>query len=150
MTQSETAAPTRLSLRRTFAAPRERVFAAWTTPEIARQFMGPGDVEASEIRMDPRTGGSYSITMVKPDGERLVASGVYREVRAPERIVCTWSWEEDDPALERETLLTLDFIERGEQTELVLTHENFRDAQQRDNHNEGWTEILDQLGPALA
>jgi uncharacterized protein YndB with AHSA1/START domain len=149
MTETKATAPTTLCLRRTFAASRDRVFAAWTTPAIAREFMGPGDVRADKIEMDVRVGGSYSITMLKPDGERLIASGIYREVRPPERIVCTWSWEEDDPALARETLLTLEFIERGEATEVVLTHENFRDEQQRDNHREGWTPILEQLAGAL-
>jgi uncharacterized protein YndB with AHSA1/START domain len=150
MNDTKTTAPVSLSLRRTFAAPRERVFAAWTTPEIARQFFGPGDVTVPEMEMDVRVGGTYKITMLKSDGERLLVSGVYREVRAPERLVCTWSWEEDDPALERETLLTLEFFERGDATEVVLTHEHFRDEQQRNNHEGGWTAILDQLSGAVS
>ncbi|HVN68720.1 MAG TPA: SRPBCC domain-containing protein [Candidatus Binatia bacterium] len=140
---------TGLVLRRTYDAPRERVFAAWTSPQALRRFLGPGDVTVPDVQIDARTGGTYRIVMRKADGEELVASGVYREIRPPERIVCTWSWEEDDPALEKETLLTLEFIERGEKTELVLTHEAFRDATQRDNHEHGWTAILDQLGASL-
>jgi len=41
--------------------------------------------------------------------------------------------------------LTLEFVDRGEESELVLTHESFRDATQRDNHQEGWKTILAQL-----
>lgn len=140
---------TGLVLRRTYDVPRERLFAAWTTPEILKQFLGPGDVTVSELEMDLRVGGTYRIVMAKPDGERLPVSGVYRDVRAPERIVCTWSWEEDDPALEKETLLTLEFLDHGEKSELVLTHEAFRDSTQRDNHEEGWSAILEQLAGAF-
>ena len=93
--------------------------------------------------------GAYRIVQLTLDGKRLVVGGVYRELRAPEGIVCTWSWEDDDPALENESLLTLDFIERGENTELVLTHEAFRDATQRDNHEHGWTAILAQLADTI-
>lgn len=149
MNDMPTDTSTGLVLRRTFGVPRERLFAAWTTPQILQQFLGPADITVPEVQVDPRVGGSYRIIMLKPDGERLVVGGVYRELKAPERIVCTWSWEEDDPALENESLLTLEFIERGRETELVLTHEAFRDVTQRDNHEHGWTAILHQLNGTL-
>jgi len=140
---------TGLVLRQTFDAPRERLFEAWTTPAIAKEFLGPSEVKIEEIAMDPRIGGAYRVAFRRPDGELMVARGIYRELRAPERIVCTWAWDEDDPALEKETLLTIEFHERGGKTELVLTHERFRDSEQRDNHEHGWTAILSQLGRTL-
>ena len=88
--------------------------------------------------------------MVSDDGEEFVAIGTYREFDRPTRVVCTWQWEEDDPAFARETILTLDFLPRGAATEMTLTHENFRDAQQRDNHAEGWEMIFEKLERVLA
>jgi uncharacterized protein YndB with AHSA1/START domain/predicted enzyme related to lactoylglutathione lyase len=149
MSQSPTVPDTRLVLRRTYEASRERLFAAWTTPETLRQFFGPGDTSVIEAELDVRERGRYRITFRRPDGEQLTVGGVYREIRAPERIVCSWAWEEDDPALEKETLLTLEFFDRGDATELILTHEDFRDATQRDNHERGWTPMLDQLADVL-
>jgi uncharacterized protein YndB with AHSA1/START domain len=134
-----------LVLRRTFDASRERLFAAWTTPEVIREFFGPGDVTIENVEIDARPGGAYRIDFKRADGEGLTARGIYRELRSSEKIVCTWAWDEDDPALEKETLLTIEFFDRNGQTELVLTHELFRDAQQRDNHKEGWSAILDKL-----
>jgi uncharacterized protein YndB with AHSA1/START domain len=134
-----------LVLRRTYKAERRRVFEAWTTPEIAATFMGPGDATVPEIHMDVRPGGAYSITMLRADGERMVVKGVYREVVAPERLSMTWSWEEDDPADERETLLTVEFHEKGDETELVLTHEWLASAGSRERHEHGWTLVVDQL-----
>jgi uncharacterized protein YndB with AHSA1/START domain len=109
MSNAHTPVAPALVLRRTYAAPRQRVFAAWTKPEIAMKFLGPDDVAVTDVRMDVRTRGSYRITMLMPDGERWNVGGTYREVRPPERLVMTWRWEEDKPEDEHETLLTLEF-----------------------------------------
>ncbi|HEX3467387.1 MAG TPA: SRPBCC domain-containing protein [Candidatus Elarobacter sp.] len=145
MTNTSTSTSPSLTLRHTYDAPRARVFEAWTKPEIAATFLGPAEVKATNITMDVREGGAYSITMLKPDGEELVASGTYREVLVPERLVMTWRWREDDPADEHETLLTLEFNEQGAGTELVLTHAQFASEESRDNHSHGWGSILDKL-----
>jgi uncharacterized protein YndB with AHSA1/START domain len=144
-----TSAPATLTMKHTFNASPQRVYQAWTDPKIMREFMCPSEITCAEAEADVRVGGRYRVVMVQPDGERFIASGTYREVVPNERIVCTWSWDEDDPTLERETILTLEFAPHGEQTELTLTHENFRDAQQRDNHADGWGAILTKLERAL-
>ena len=136
-------------LRRTYDAPRERVFAAWTNPDTAARFFSTSAAEATEIRMDVKTGGSYSITMQSTEMGRLVVRGTYLEVKAPERLVMTWSWEEDDPADEHESLLSLDFNEHDGRTELVLTHEKLASAESRNSHEHGWTMIVDQLATML-
>ena len=138
-----------LILRRTYKAPRQRVFDAWTKPELAAKVLGPGDVTVPEIEMDVRTGGTYRLVMLMPDGERMNVGGTYREVRAPERLAMTWRWEEDDPADEFDTLLTLDFNEVAGGTELVLTHEQLASVESRDRHADGWGKIMDQLADAV-
>ncbi len=138
-----------LVLSRIYDAPPERLYAAWTNPKAAANFMGPDKVKATEIEMDVRVGGNHSLVMVLEDGSRMPARGVYREVQPPKRLSMTWIWEEDDKSEEQETLLTLEFRERGKQTELILTHENLKSIESRDNHEEGWTAILDQLTTSL-
>ncbi len=149
MTNLQSPAVPAVILRRTYRAPRKRVFAAWTNPEIAVHFFSTGDIKATDIRMDVKTGGTYSITMVSPEADRFVARGIYREVNVPERLVMTWRWEEDDPAEEYDSLLTLDFNERDGETELVLTHEKISSIESRDRHERGWTLIVDQLAGVL-
>jgi uncharacterized protein YndB with AHSA1/START domain len=148
MTQTGTPVVPAIVLRRTYKASRDRVFDAWTKPEIATRFLGPGDVVARNITMDVREGGSYSITMDTPDGE-MIARGKYREVRRPERLSMTWSWQEDDPKDEVESLLSLEFNERDGGTELVLTHEQLASVESAERHTEGWTAILEQLGTVV-
>jgi uncharacterized protein YndB with AHSA1/START domain len=138
-----------LVLRRTYAAPRQRVFDAWTNPELAAKFLGPPDVAVPKIDMDVRTGGSYRIAMLRPDGETWYVGGIYRDVRPPERLSMTWTWEEDKPEDVHETLLTLEFNERDGGTELVLTHEQFATVESRDGHEKGWSGILEQLAAVL-
>ena len=141
---------TGLVLRRTFDAARDRVFDAWTSPAMLREFLAPPEGKIGDVAIDLRPGGKYHIEVVHDDGDVWTVRGVYREVRRPERIVCTWGWDEDDPSLRHETLLTLEFLERSGKTELVLTHERFRDQEQRDNHEGGWSKILQQLDRAFA
>ena len=139
-----------LVLRRTYAAPRKRVFDAWTKPELAMKFLGPGEHTVPNVEMDVRTGGTYRIAMQRPEGDTWYASGTYRDVSPPKRLSMTWRWEEDKPEDEHETLLTLEFNEVPGGTELVLTHAQLATAESRERHTEGWTIIMEQLDPIVA
>ncbi len=149
MTDQRTTSAPSLVLRRVYDATPERLFAAWTSPKEAAVFMGPGNVKATDVEMDPRVGGSYRIVMVLEDGSRMPVRGIYREVVEPTRLSMTWRWEEDDTKDERDTLLTVEFLARGDKTELVLTHDGFASAESRDNHEHGWTAITEHLAAVL-
>jgi uncharacterized protein YndB with AHSA1/START domain len=138
-----------LVIRRTYDVAPERVYQAWTTPEVAKQFLGPDDVKAAEVDMDVRVGGTYHIVMQMSDGERWTVGGTYREVVPARRLQMTWRWQEDDPKDEHETLLTLEFNPHNGGTELVLTHEKFASQESRDGHLRGWEAILDALRSVL-
>ncbi len=131
-----------LRLTRAIPAPREVVFRAWTDPEALKRWWVPVEgmsVPAAEV--DLRPGGRYRFTMRNAKGEDVHLSGVYREVRPPERLVYTWRWE----GSEDETLVTVDFEATGGTTLLHLTHEQFRDDAVRDRHGIGWRGVLDRL-----
>ncbi len=124
--QFETQSPTSLRLSRTFAAPREKVFKAWTDPKALTKWFAPSDQFETKIpQLD-----------LKPGGRR--------EVRAPERLVFTWRWE-SEPGDAQDTLVTVEFRDRGDSTELVLTHERFPSEGARDEHKKGWGGCLDRL-----
>jgi glutathione S-transferase len=140
-------ASTSLVLRRTFGAPVGRVFDAWLTPEAMRGFM-QGEHKILDLSVDPRVGGTCRITWDTPNGIMTVG-GVYREIVKNERIVSSWTWEEDDPSEVHETLLTLEFHPLGSKTELVLTHTNLRSEESRDGHASGWSTIVEKLADQL-
>jgi uncharacterized protein YndB with AHSA1/START domain len=150
MNDTKTQAAPRLVIRRRFAAPRARVYAAFTQPQQMRQWAGPGDVSVPEMEADLRVGGAYRMTMLQPDGQRMAVGGVYRELNEPERISYTWRWEEDSPDEEIDTLVTVEFHDLGNETELVLTHEQFASEESCANHADGWDAALDKFASFLA
>jgi uncharacterized protein YndB with AHSA1/START domain len=149
MSDIQTAAVPSLVIRRTFNAPRERVFSALTSVELIRQWFGPPGADVGEVTFDARTGGRYRIAMKAPDGEEYNVGGVISEFRAPERLAYTFRWEEDDPQTERDTFVSIDFIERGKQTEMVLTHQGLPTEDSRERHAKGWNGALDKIAPLL-
>lgn len=146
----EPGVPFALRTRRTYAAPRDRVFGAWITPEAVRHWFihDPSDwVGAPEI--DARPGGHYRFT-VKYLGVTFTIHGTYLEVRPPERLVFTWEWQ-DDPLLEEDgdSLVTVEFHEKGGATEVVLTHEKLPSEAARREHAQGWEGCLDKFEPLV-
>jgi uncharacterized protein YndB with AHSA1/START domain len=78
---------------RVFDASRDRVFAAYTDPELIPQWWGPRDVPVTVDKMDVRRGGAWRFVHHDPDGNENGFRGTYREVAPPERIVQTFEWE---------------------------------------------------------
>ena len=124
-----------------FDAPRELVFAAWTEPERLKQWWGPGFFETVFAEVDLRPGGRYEL-LLEPGSMRLV--GEFREVTPPRRLVYTWRWIEGVPDT-RESLVTVEFREDGQRTEVVLVHDNFVGPGPVDMYDEGWRSGLSKL-----
>ena len=148
-----------LQVRRTFAAPREKVFAAWTQREQLEKWMCR-DVASHTIihhQQDIRPGGCWCLEVRDPaKNEVYWGQGVYREVKPVEKLVFTWSWTKDSPdganlhPGSEETLVTVEFFARGNSTEVVLTHTAFATAALRDEHDRGWNGCFDVLEKMLA
>jgi uncharacterized protein YndB with AHSA1/START domain len=141
-----------LILRRTLNAPLELAFNAWTSGEHIRQWMCPEpEMTCPSAIMDLRVGGKFRIQMKKLDGEFFTAVGEFREVKPPERLVYTWDFEKDGSGTEfgevegKPSLITVEFLKRGAQTEFVLTHSRFATPESRDNHAKGWSKIADSF-----
>ncbi len=146
-----------LQLRRTFAAPREKVFRAWTDRQALEKWMCR-DVPthaANYTQLDVRTGGSYRMEVHdSAGGITHVGQGVYKLVKPPEKVVFTWAWKKTSSLGGEfsecpETLVTVEFFERGAHTEVVLTHQGFDSAKLRDAHRTGWTGCFDALEKVL-
>lgn len=151
MSDRATYAGERLEIRRTMPAPLDRVWKAFTDPEEMQRWGAPKDKRVSEFVGDLRVGGSYRLTMVDLDGtDPYVAKGTYREIVPKSRIAYTWTWEEDAPEDEHETFVTWEFRAVGDETEVTLTHVGLRNAESRDGHRGGWTQMFDKFEAYLA
>lgn len=145
-----------LSVRCVFHAPRDRVFAAWTQREHLGKWMckvAP-DYQAEYLELDVRPGGLYRMRNTSPNGNVYLLRGEYREIRPPEKLAFTWQWEKA-PANRKEieemgeTLVTVEFFERGKETEVVLTHTGFTNADVRGRHEHGWNACFETLAGVL-
>jgi uncharacterized protein YndB with AHSA1/START domain len=135
-----------LRVERRFAAPPERLFAAWSTAEGLNRWSAPGEARPT-AEVDLRVGGRYRIVMEAPDGARHVVGGVYREIDPPRRLVYTWQWE-SIPGFP-ETRVTVEFSARADGgTDLVLVHEGLPDEGSRERHAHGWDGCFAKLAAA--
>jgi uncharacterized protein YndB with AHSA1/START domain len=110
------------TITRTFDAPRNLIWKAWTDPNEVQHWWHPRGVSTprEKVSLDVRAGGSYSYLMVNDaNGEEYPTAGTYLEVVEPERLVFTWG-SPDDPA-ETQPVITVTLTDRGEQTEMVFT-----------------------------
>jgi uncharacterized protein YndB with AHSA1/START domain len=131
-----------LVVRRLVPAPRARVFEAWTRPEIMAQWFAAAPDWRCEATADVTVGGSYRLRMVEPSGAIHEQFGEYREIVPVSRLVFTWSCPEVGV---KGSVVTLELEDRGEKTELILTHELPDDAEIRRSHEQGWTGCLTNL-----
>ena len=85
-TNAKSAALRPLTISRTFAAPRERVFACWSSAERMKLWFSPEGVDVPEAEIVCRPGGAFVICMRMPDGTEHWCRGAFGEVVPPERL----------------------------------------------------------------
>ncbi len=136
---------TALHIRRVFNAPRKRLFQAWTDPQRMIEWFchAKPNMTGRLIEMDVRPGGRYGFDVSSPEGKVFRLRGEYREIKPPEKLVFTWYWETEPEY--GEMMVTLEFVDLGDKSELILTHERFASDDSRDKHNSGWAFVLDSL-----
>ncbi|MER5471131.1 SRPBCC family protein [Streptomyces sp. NPDC002685] len=89
---ADPALPTIL-ITREFDASPERVFRAYTDPELVVQWLGPRRLTMRIDAYEARSGGSYRYVHSEDDGTEYGFRGVFHEVRRDERIVQTFAFD---------------------------------------------------------
>ncbi|HUH48803.1 MAG TPA: SRPBCC domain-containing protein [Mycoplana sp.] len=147
MSQLELTRDLELTVNRTIAAPREKVFNAWLSPQMLAKFMRACDgMEVPKVHTDPVKGGRFSILMAV-DGKEIPHAGTYLEIDPFSRLAFTW----ESPHSLDDSVVTIDLTELGEgTTEVTLRQVKFASEEARKGHESGWTRILAELAEALA
>jgi len=136
---------------RVFDAPRERVFAAYTDPELIPEWWGPRGTTTIVDQMDVRPGGAWRFVHRDPDGTETGFRGTYREVTPPERIVQTFEWEGMPGHVMVDTATFEDLGGRTKVTTTSLFHTpEERDGMLASGMERGLTETHDRLAELLA
>ena len=138
-----------LVIRRTFNAPRELVFRAWTEPQLLAQWSCPRGFSVTEQSGELRVGGSFATTMRSREGTEHRLRGVYREIVPPERLVFTHSWVDERGSPGPETLVTVTLTEHHGGTEMTFHQGMFASVGARDGHEQGWQSCFERLAELL-
>ena len=156
-----------LIITRIFDAPREKVWDAWTNPEMMKKWWGPATYTAPFITIDLRVGGKYHFCMrgkMAPGGpdQDFWSTGTYREIIENEKLVCTDSFSNEKGEIVSaeefgmsgfplECLVTVTFEDTDDgKTKMTLTHEGIPEGQMGDMTSQGWQSSFDKLEAALA
>jgi uncharacterized protein YndB with AHSA1/START domain len=140
---------TTLRMERTYAAPAQAVFDAWTSEEVMRRWWHVGgDWETPVATVDLRIGGEVRVVMRNPhEGVEYGGGGVYTEIDPPNRLAFTWLWDRDRS---QEQLIVIDFEERDGFTTVRFTHSNLWSEESVREHEDGWGKVFDNLERVLA
>jgi uncharacterized protein YndB with AHSA1/START domain len=153
-------------ITRSFAAPIEKVWDAWTNPETAVKWWGPKDWTSPEIKIDLHEGGTYLFCMRSPEGKDFWSTGTYEEIIPMIKLVFTDSFSDEkgnimDPVkfgmdldFPRESKVEVTFDEQDDNvTKLEIKYlpesEKVLKAMVKSQMKEGWNESLDKLASVL-
>jgi uncharacterized protein YndB with AHSA1/START domain len=137
-----------LRMERTFRAPAQAVFDAWTSEEVIRRWWhAEHDWETTVAEVDLRVGGAVRVVMRNPHGgEEYGGGGQYTEIDPPRRLAFTWIWNGDTTR----QLIELEFEERAGVTTVRFTHRGLWDEDAVRAHEDGWGKAFANLERALA
>ncbi len=143
--------PTNLVLvvQRKMKASPERLFDAWTKPELMSQWFHAGDQMTTPVaEADLKVGGPWRVVMRTAAGLEHMNNGKYLVIDRPNKLVFTWH---PKGQIDFETKVTLLFKKVSDEfTEMTLTHEGLRDKDWFDKHSAGWTGCIATLESWLA
>jgi uncharacterized protein YndB with AHSA1/START domain len=138
-----------LRMVRTFDAPAQAVFDAWTSEEVLRRwFHARHDWETPVAEVDLRIGGAVRVVMRDPHKDvEYGGGGHYTEIDPPRRLAFTWFWDDDESHTRQ--LIELDFDEQDGVTTVHFTHRDLWDEEAVRDHEDGWTTCFENLERVL-
>lgn len=139
-----------LTLTRIIKAPREKVYEAWTDPELLKRWFVPAPWTVASANFDVRPGGSSNIVMRGPDGNEFPSTGVFLEVIEGERLTFTdaytLAWEHSARPF---MTVTISFEEDGGDTRYsaLVRHWTVADREEHEKmgFHTGWAICTEQL-----
>ena len=143
-----------LILTRVIDAPPEKVFRAWTEPDLLRQWFAPKPWTTPNVEIDVRAGGSSLFVMRNPDGNEFPNRGVYLEVVKNQRLVFTdaftKAWE-PSPKPFMTVILTFEDLSGKTRYTARVRHwtEADREAHEKMGFHVGWAMCAEQLSDVV-
>jgi uncharacterized protein YndB with AHSA1/START domain len=138
---------------RFFAAPRSRVFEAWTSAEHLEKWFGPKGFAITDCQCDPRPGGVFRLCMRSPAGDAYWVRGSFREVTPPQRLVIACTMDDPQGIPRIDELILAEFEESGQGTKLNLNSTargpGAVAATMLARFENGWVQTVDRLSDLM-
>ncbi len=155
MTAEAPIAERELVLTRLIDAPREKLYRAWTEPELLKQWFAPAPYTTPFAEMDVRAGGASLIVMRSPEGQEIPCPGVYLEVVENRRLVFTDAYTKAwEPSAKPFMTAIVTFDDEGGKTRYTarVLHWSVadREAHEKMGFHQGWGQCADQLAAVAA
>jgi uncharacterized protein YndB with AHSA1/START domain len=144
-----------LVLTRLIDAPREKLYRAWTEPEILKEWFAPKPWTTPRVETDIRVGGSSLFVMASPDGKEYPNHWVCLEVAKNEKLVFTDAYVSAwVPSAKPFMTAILSFEKEGAKTRYTarVRHWTAEDkaAHEKMGFHGGWGQCTDQLAAIAA
>ena len=138
-----------ITLKRTFEAPIELVWEAWTQAGHIANWWSPKGIQTKVVEHDFRVGGKWSYVMPMPNGKEFLAEGQYVEIVEFEKIISTADFKPMTEGVEIQAL----FEREGERTNftfhVVHPTEAYRILQEKMGIMNGWGSVFERLAVFL-
>jgi uncharacterized protein YndB with AHSA1/START domain len=150
---------TQLEVSRSFEAPLELLWQAWTEPEHFKKWYGPKNFTTPMCEIDLEVGGRHFWSMKSPDGMEMYYIGTYKEISPMDRLVYTDSMSDADGNVISPTVMgmpegspttmdvTVSFDFADGQTTVTVSHVS---SGPEDRAEMGWEQAFEKLADVLA
>jgi uncharacterized protein YndB with AHSA1/START domain len=138
-----------LSINKTFDAPIDLVWEAWTNPEHIANWWGPPGMSVEVMEHNFVIGGKWKYAMPMPDGSQFISEGVYKEIIEKKKIVTSADFKPMTEGVELQMLFEAD----GEKTHFTfnVVHETASYCKQQEEMGfyNGWGSAFQRLDTLL-
>ena len=139
-----------VAIHRRFAAPPERLFAAFADETQVAAWLRPApEIGLTVLDFDFRVGGAYRFAYRLPDAQIVRIGGIYRAIERPRRIVFSWQIEAPDPHAGIESEVTVTIAPAGSGSDLSIRHQRLTLPGAVERHAAGWNGALAHLAAQL-
>lgn len=151
----------KLTIKRTFNAPVEKVWDAFTEQELLSRWWSPESMTCSYVSVDLKKGGLFRFCFKGLDGREFWGRGVYQTISKPTHLsyLDTFSDAKGNPVPPShfglpgdkiiESLIEIAFSENGNKTDMTITGDNYFDDSMTENMTKGWNSMFDKLNSIL-
>lgn len=134
-----------LTIKKTFDAPVELVWEAWTQPEHIAKWWAPKGMTINVIRHEFKVGGTWRYSSPMPDGSEFISEGVYSEIVRLKKIITSANFRPMTEGVEMRSLFEKDGTKTHFTFSVVHPTEAYKLQQEKMGFYNGWGSTFTRL-----